>query len=235
MPTPSPLGSCLVEHVHSHRGTRWRTLLAAVAALGGAATWGASPPVAAVPAAIDPAAALAAASAPRELAARLDLQAAFNADQGKVRVVAFLSPSCSHCLANALSLQKSVLAKLDSPDIAVHLVWSKVLAPDDREVAAKAAKLLTDARIHQYWDPKRLFNAQILDAIMFPVQVRIYDVFLLYDRGATWAKTLPRPGYWMHEFQGLHGPRWNPAGFADQTVKALRGQPLDTPPPPPLQ
>lgn len=177
----------------------------------------------------------AAPAGPRELGARLELQAAFNAGQGKVRTVAFLSPSCAHCAANALSLQRHVLANLDSPDIAVHVVWSKVFAADDRDVAVKAAALLTDARIHQYWDPKRLFNAQLLDAVMFPIQVRLYDVFLLYDRGATWAKTLPRPGYWMHEFQGLHGPRWDPTGFADQVAKALQGQPLDTPPPPPLE
>ena len=165
------------------------------------------------------------------LHAREDLKAPFNADRGKVRIVAFLSPSCGHCAKNARALQLKVLEQIDSPDVSVHIVWIKLLDQDSKEIVPEAMRLLPDPRVHHYWDPERRLNAQLLDAIAFDVMVRMYDIFLLYDRDAAWDKRLPKPGFWMHEFEGAPGPTWNADVFAAQVRKALSGAPLDTPQP----
>jgi len=184
--------------------------------------------------AAQPAAKPAAPSTPKkssvtEIKTRLDLKEPFNLARGKVRIVAFYSPTCTHCIVNAQGLQKQVLDRFDSPDLEVFVLWLKVSETDVPEAAQRGTTILTDARVHHYWDPNRALNAQLLDAITFDIQVRIYNVALLYDRDATWDNRLPRPPYWMHEFRGAPGPTWEANVFASQVAKALGGQPLDAP------
>jgi hypothetical protein len=173
------------------------------------------------------------AAAPRkipvaQLKTRLDLRDPFNLGQGKVRIVAFLSPTCSHCIANAATLQQT-LEKNPSKELALHIVWVKILDTDTRAAVDKATTVLKDGRAQHYWDQNSLLNAQLLDAIMFDVGVRMYDVFLLYDRTATWDQRLPRPPYWMHEYRGAPGPAYDPQEFAKQIDRALANQPLAKP------
>ncbi len=164
-----------------------------------------------------------------EIKTRLDLKEPFNLGRGKVRIVAFFSPTCMHCIATAQTLQEQVLDRLDSPDIEVFALWLKISDNDVPAAAERATTILHDRRVHHYWDPNRALNAQLLDAITLDVQVRLYNVVLLYGRDATWDTRLPRPPYWMHEFQGAPGPTWQAATFGAQVAKALDGQPLDAP------
>ena len=160
---------------------------------------------------------------------RLTPRAPFNAAANKVRIVAFLSPSCPRCLKNAGELQREVLQKNTTRDVAVIFIWLKVLDKDDEAAAAAAAERFTDPRITHYWDPARVLNAQLLDAVTFDVNLRLYDVFLLYDKKSVWEKRLPRPGYWMHEYKGMTGPWWNVTAFAAEIEKGLRGAPFTSP------
>lgn len=165
----------------------------------------------------------------QELKTRLDLKEPFNLAQGKVRIIVFFSPTCMHCITNANGLQQLVLDKLDTPDIEVFAVWLKMLDTDDRAAVDRATTVLHDPRVHHYWDTKLVLNAQLLDAIQFDIQLRLYNIELLYDRAATWDKRLPRPPYWMQEYRGAPGPTWNAATFADEVLKALENKPIDTP------
>lgn len=173
------------------------------------------------------------AAAPRkipvaQLKTRLDLRDPFNLGQNKVRVVAFLSPTCSHCIDNAGALQH-ILEQNPAKDLALHVVWVKIMDTDSRAAVDKAVTVLTDPRAQHYWDQNSLLNAQLLDAIMFDVGVRMYDIFLLYDRTATWGERLPRPPYWMHEYRGAPGPWYDPQEFAKQIERALANEPLPKP------
>ncbi len=167
----------------------------------------------------------------QDIKTRLDLRDAFNQGRGKVRLLAFFSPSCSHCQNNARSIQEVVLDKLVDPDISVMIVWMPVSEADSRDKIAVAATVIPDRRVRHYWDPKVLLNPQLRDAIQFDVNVRLYDIVLLYDRQATWNDRVPRPGFWMHYFRGAPGPLWDAPTLANQVAKALSGQPLDTPRP----
>lgn len=165
----------------------------------------------------------------RELATRNDLKPFFNDGQGKVRIVAFLSPTCSHCIANCQQLQKLVFEQVDAPNLEMHAVWLKMLDTDSKERIAAARQVLSDPRVQHYWDPEHRMNPQLLDVIGFDIMMRLYDIFLLYDGKSTWDKRLPVPGFWMHMTRGAPGPTFNGQGFAVQVGKALAGEPLDTP------
>jgi hypothetical protein len=167
-----------------------------------------------------------------DIATRLDLRAPFNADQGKIRILAFLSPTCGHCFVNAQAFQKEVLDALPDANIAVYVVWLKVLDSDNRAAINAAATVLHDARIRHYWDPKHTMNAQLLDGIYVDVQVRMYNVFLLYDGHTTWETHLPRAGYWMQDYRGVPAPQFKASTMLEEVNKALRGERLDTPEPP---
>jgi hypothetical protein len=197
----------------------------AAAVLTDAARAGSTPPAA------TPAKSAPAMPAVQDIKTRLDLRDSFNLNRGKVRLVAFFSPSCSHCQNNARSIQNYILDKTKDADIAVTIVWMPVSEADTRQAIAAAASVIPDPRVRHYWDPKVTLNAQLRDAIQFDFNVRLYDIVLLYDRQATWNDRVPRPGFWMHEFRGAPGPFWDPAVLAVQVSKALSGQPLDTPQP----
>lgn len=160
---------------------------------------------------------------------RLTLREPFNAARGAVRVVAFLAPSCPRCLKNAGELYREVFAKNPDADIAAFIVWMAVLKNDDEEAAKTAIFRLPDARVHHYWDPDRQLIHQLRDAVMFDVNLRLYDVFLLYDQDAVWEKRVPRPGYWMHEYKGMTGPWWDVKTFAREVARGLRGDVFSNP------
>ena len=162
----------------------------------------------------------------RLLEDRLTLREPFNKAKDKVRVVAFLSPSCPRCQKNAGELQREVLAKNTTEDLAVFVIWLKVLEKDDESAVDEAMQKIADPRVQHFWDPERLLNAQLLDAIAFDVQLRLYDIFLLYDGSAQWEKRLPRPGFWMHEYKGAPGPWWDVSAFATEIEKGLQGEPF---------
>jgi hypothetical protein len=165
----------------------------------------------------------------RPMADRLTLREPFNQAKGKTRIIAFLSPSCPRCLKNAGEIQREILAKNPDAPLAVFVVWLKALQSDNELAVESATETLPDRRVVHYWDPERVLNAQLLDAITFDVNLRIYDVFLLYGGTTSWEKRLPRPGYWMHEMKGAPGPWWDVTTFASEVGKGLRGQPF-TPP-----
>ncbi|MFQ5600449.1 MAG: hypothetical protein ACE5G2_07840 [Candidatus Krumholzibacteriia bacterium] len=160
---------------------------------------------------------------------RLTLREPFNRDSGKIRVIAFLSPSCPRCQVTAGQFQRDVLDKNDTEELSVFLVWLKALQKDTEEALTTMMGKVSDPRVQHFWDPERVLNHQLLDAIMFDVQLRIYDVYLLYDREAKWEKRLPRPGFWMHEVKGAPGPRWDIDGFAAQVDRGLRGETFSDP------
>jgi hypothetical protein len=188
----------------------------------------AAPPATAPPASV-PAPTKPAALAIQDIRSPTDLRAPFNLGRGKVRIVAFFSPMCSHCRANAEALQKVVLAKLDSPDLAVHVVWMPVSQADSRELIPSAAAVLPDPRVRHYWDGACVLNPPLRDAVGLEANVRLYDIALLYGAATGWDAQFPPPGFWMHEFRGAPGPLWNAATFATQVGRALHGEPLDTP------
>jgi len=160
---------------------------------------------------------------------RLTMRAPFNDLKGKVRIVVFFSPTCPTCLKNANQLQKPFLEKNDSDDFRMMIVWVKSLSTDKQEKLPLAIDVIPDPRVSHFWDEKRVLNPQLIDAIAFEVNMNVYDVFLLYDKQATWEKRLPRPGYFFHEVKQMPGPWWNMPAFLVEVQKGLDDKPFASP------
>ena len=152
---------------------------------------------------------------------RLTMRAPFNEFKGKVRVIAFFSPTCPRCLKNAGQIKSQFLSKNDSDDLRMMIVWVKSLSTDSEEKLPLAIEQITDPRVTHFWDEKRALNPQLIDAIMFSVNMNVYDVFLLYDKEQLWEQRLPRPGYFFHEVKRMPGPWWNLPSFIQEMEKAL--------------
>lgn len=159
---------------------------------------------------------------------RLTLREPFNAAKGKVRVVSFLSPTCPRCQAAATDIQRHFLAKNPSDEFRLFAVWLPATDTDTEESLLTAMHLIPDPRVQHFWDADRVLNAQLLDAVAFEVQMRIFDLHLLYDRETVWEKRLPRPGYFLHEVKGLSGPPWNIQVFVLEVEHALKHEPFSS-------
>ena len=79
------------------------------------------------------------------------LKTAFNDAVGKIRVVAYVAPTCGGCLKGAKLLQEEVLDRVASDDLSVLVVWVPKNSARERNVD-KVTELVTDERAQQFWD-----------------------------------------------------------------------------------
>jgi len=71
------------------------------------------------------------------------------------------------------------------------VVWVKRWALDTREEIDGAG--MVDPRVTHLWDAGNVIDQEFLDRFAVDFGGLDYDVFLLFDREATWGATPPRP------------------------------------------
>jgi hypothetical protein len=131
-----------------------------------------------------------------------ELKTLFNHDQGQVRVLLILSPTCGTCRMGARLIQRHILEQIRDPGLSVYIVWEKIGVQDTPETAAYAAALLSDERIHHFWSPERFAST----AFQAPVGIQrgtAWDVFLVFGKGKRWTDSPPTLDGFMHN-QKLH-------------------------------
>jgi hypothetical protein len=148
------------------------------------------------------------------------LREAFNADVGKVRIVALVSPTCGACLRGAADLQHDVFATISDPRLRGYIVWVPKL--DGQEInVPEATHTVGDPRAGHYWDADS-YLVHAYDPILH-LRQDAWDVYLLYGPDAHWDdSTPPQPVYWMHQLSDVDGPTLDAHAFADHT-RALLG------------
>ena len=75
-------------------------------------------------------------------------------------------------------------------------MWVPVLASDAEYAVGRATKSLPDDRVTHYWNSDASLTKSF--APVLGVQ-KAWDVYLLYDKGAQWADTPPKPVYWQEQ------------------------------------
>ncbi len=153
-----------------------------------------------------------------------DFKSAFNADDGKIRLVMYVSPTCGGCLLGAKETQKNVLATIDSPELAAYVVWAPKNGGREKHVN-RVLDLVTDARATQYWDG----DGSAVDAYdaMFGIEGRpCAGVFMLYGADAVWDdQTPPMPDYYVdahaREFSRTAGAQFDGRQLAERTRDML--------------
>jgi hypothetical protein len=95
---------------------------------------------------------------------------------------------------------ENVLARIDSENLAVHVVWTPVLKADDYESAKKAPPLLDDPRTSHYWDGDQSLGLAYGHLLELPRGRELaWDIYFAYAAGVTWGDTVPAPSDWVHQ------------------------------------
>lgn len=150
------------------------------------------------------------------------LKEAFNRDEGKVRIVTLLSPSCSYCIKGYRYMRK-ILDEVDDEDLRMYVVWLPMLSGDSRPLAERMSRKATDARvIYQAWDEARIAGKAYRDEM--DMEGVAWDVYYLYGPSATSVGSGPaRPAYWEHQLSELPRDRYlSYDTFKAEVVKMLR-------------
>jgi hypothetical protein len=176
------------------------------------------------------------------------LSTCFNEDEGAVRLLLLLSPTCSLCLQGASEIEDTVLKKVSEDDVRVYAVWLPILKTDTAERVAQAMRRLSDSRVLHFWDGRAEFAdkysrvlrleadlqgwtmgsifSRLVAAYNCSLQYRgpspAWDVYLLFGRTAQWEGEPPAPDFWMHQLKLLKLNRLNGPKFAGEVKRLLR-------------
>ncbi len=150
------------------------------------------------------------------------LRDAFNAAEGKVRVVAYVAPTCGGCLMGAKLLQNDVLESGRDQRVEVLVVWVPRNGARERHVDP-VLKLVTDDRATHYWD-EHGYVVGALDGRLGLTGRACAGAFLIYGPDARWTDdSPPDPAYWSdahsREFE-QHGPDFHPE-VLERELRAL--------------
>jgi hypothetical protein len=168
------------------------------------------------------------------------LRADFNRNVGSVRLLFVVDPICPTCLRGLADMNRDLLEGTVDPRLQTFVVHEPVLgtaraAPwsgmaEGKDVA-KAAQLLHNPHVRDYWNPSGAFGRLLSLAVELKNNdspVYAWDVWLIYGPDAKWEGTgPPRPRLLMNQLGALRGstkfPHLDSHLFAQQ-VRALLAQ-----------
>lgn len=141
------------------------------------------------------------------------LRAAFNRDQGTVRLMFLVDPICPGCLRGLADMGNDLLSKLPAgAPVKVYVVYEPVIGGKARDIPGAAA-LLRYPTAMLYWNPTGDFGRQMSHALDYwngHRWVYAWDTWLIYPPDAVWNGTSPpKPAFLMHQLGGLpHTPQY---------------------------
>lgn len=94
------------------------------------------------------------------------------------------------CLRGA-SATEQILGELSDQPVRVFVVWEPVLLTDWAAPSTSTLRRLSDSRVAQYWDKRRLISHSIAPRSRHVV----WDYIAVYPAGALWDTQLPNPLY----------------------------------------
>jgi hypothetical protein len=156
-----------------------------------------------------------------------ELKDAFNADKNAPRVMLIVSPLCPACRAGASVVQKAALARTDSDELKVYVVWINRFPGDSLKAAQAATQLVSDKRALHFWDGTGAVGKLYGKTVKLPRDKTFaWDVYFVFGPKAKWDASPPVPEFWMHQLGGPEtGNMLEGAKFQEVVVKQLRGQP----------
>jgi hypothetical protein len=94
-----------------------------------------------------------------------------------------------------------VLNEIDDDRLAIHVVWTPVLASDRETSVDEARKIFEgDDRVEQYWDGGQWLGKAYGRIMELPRGRDLaWDIYFIFDDGVTWADSLPPPTDWQHQ------------------------------------
>lgn len=165
------------------------------------------------------------------------LRADFNRKIGSVRLLFVVDPICPGCLRGLADMNRDLLQGMADPRLQTFVVHEPVLgvaryapwlrASGGKDVP-KAAQLLQNPNVQNYWNPSGAFGRLLSQAVGLKNgerSVYAWDVWLIYGPEAKWVGAdPPRPRLLMHQLGELRGSTEFP--HLDSHVFAQRVQML---------
>lgn len=173
-----------------------------------------------------------------------ELRTDFNRKIGSVRLLFVVDPICPGCLRGLADVNRDLLRSTADPRLQVFVVYEPVLGfryhipglqPAGEQDVPKAAQLLQNPNVHNYWNPTGAFGRLLSNAVGLKNgdrQVYAWDVWLIYGPEAKWVGAgPPRPKLLMHQLSELRGtqfPHLDSRVFARQVRTLLAKLPSAT-------
>jgi len=138
----------------------------------------------------------------------------FNANQGRVRLVFVVGPTCGICLRGMADLNDEFIAESQNDDRLVTLVVHVPTMGAKEHHAVDSLPLLHGPRVHHYWEESGIIGQHYTEVM--DVDIYVWDFWAIYGPAAVWNGTLPPvPDYYEHQLGGASG-RY--AGFPKDRV-----------------
>jgi hypothetical protein len=115
------------------------------------------------------------------------VKAQFNKDQGVLRLVVLVSPTCPECVGGAGWIEDYVLKRYPKLPIKVYAVWFDMYPGDSPAAFPAAQKQLPDRRVTHWWDDSKNVGRWFYNVVPTKTKGDIqWDAFYLYGEQATW-------------------------------------------------
>ena len=153
------------------------------------------------------------------------LKDAFNANEGRVRLLFLSGPTCGICLRGMADLNDEFLAERQNDDRLVTFVVHVPTMGAKEQHVIETIPLLQGPRIHHYWEDSGIIGQHFSETM--GVSMYVWDFWAIYGPDARWEGTLPpKPWYYEHQLGGSGGfpqeLRLDAKRFARKTMAVLK-------------
>lgn len=126
----------------------------------------------------------------------------FNANEGKIRLLFVVGPTCGVCLRGMADLNDEILASMQGENrLHTYVVHVPTLGATAEHVP-DAMSLLDGPKVTHYWNGTGMIGVRYQDVLGLPVYA--WDIWLIYDADAVWDRDLPpAPNFWQHQLGPL--------------------------------
>lgn len=134
------------------------------------------------------------------------LKDAFNANQGRVRLMFLSGPTCGICLRGMADLNDAFLAEHQNDDrLVTFVVHVPTMGAKEKHVT-ETIPLLKGPRIHHYWEDTGIIGQHYRETM--DVDHYVWDFWAIYGPDVIWDGMLPpAPEYFEHQL-GVTGGRY---------------------------
>jgi hypothetical protein len=120
------------------------------------------------------------------------LKSQFIRDQGVLRLVVLVSPTCPECVSGAEWVDDYVLKRYPELPLRVYAVWYEMYPGDSPDDFAGARQLMPDRRVTHWWDPNKEVGRWFRHVAPTNLRGEIqWDAFYLYGEQAAWGEEPP--------------------------------------------
>lgn len=123
-----------------------------------------------------------------------DLKERYMADEGRVRIVAFLSPTSAEGRKGYLDLQNA-LKNFNDERLRAYVVWTGVLDTDQRAAAGARASECKDPRVTAFWDQSQAAAGQWSKVVS--ADHPVWNSYFVNGPTASWDSKPPVPEHWL--------------------------------------